>query len=356
MNVLSLFDGMSCGQIALNRVGIKYDNYFASEIDKHTIQITQKNYPKTIQLGDITQIKGEYLPKIDLLFGGSPCQSFSNAGNRTGFDGKSGLFWEYVRILKETNPTYFLLENVKMKKEWQDIISKEMGVEPIEICSSLFSAQQRKRLYWTNIPISKDFPHSDEVIADVLGLDIIAKRQQKILMSKVDFKVKVRKNYIDKIEFVNFLRNYNNKTIQEISDYCRAPKTMVEDWFRTDGSFSIPSEIYWFKLKECLCIDDNKYDKSITEFEEKNNSFDMAKRVYHIDGKHPTLTTLTGGGQRKTITDGKELFYLNPNHCEILQTVPLDYTQGVSERQRFRMLGNGWTVDVITHIFKILQL
>ena len=354
MNILSLFDGMSCGQIALNRVGINYENYFASEIDKHAIQITQKTYPKTIQLGDITQIKAEDLPKIDLLFGGSPCQSFSNAGDRTGFDGKSGLFWEYVRILKETNPTYFLLENVKMKKEWQDIISKEMGVEPIEICSSSFSAQQRKRLYWTNIPISKDFPHSDEVIADVLGLDIIEKRQQKILMSKVDFKVKVRKNYIDKIEFVNFLRSYKNKNIQEISDYCQAPKIMVEHWFRTDGSFSIPSELYWFKLKECLSIDDNKYDKAITEFEEKNNSFDMAKRVYHIDGKHPTLTTLTGGGQRKTITDGKELFYLNPNHCEKLQTVPFDYTEGVSERQRFRMLGNGWTVDVIAHIFKSL--
>ena len=116
MNVLSLFDGMSCGQIALNKVGINYENYFASEIDKHAIQITQKTYPKTIQLGDITQIKAEDLPKIDLLFGGSPCQSFSNAGDRTGFDGKSGLFWEYVRILKETNPTYFLLENVKMKK------------------------------------------------------------------------------------------------------------------------------------------------------------------------------------------------------------------------------------------------
>ena len=171
-------------------------------------------------------------------------------------------------------------------------------------------------------------------------------------MSKVDFKVKVRKNYIDKIEFVNFLRSYKNKTIQEISDYCQAPKTMVEHWFRTDGSFSIPSELYWFKLKECLSIDDERYDKAITEFEEKNNSFDMAKRVYHIDGKHPTLTTLTGGGQRKTITDGKELFYLNPNHCEKLQTVPFDYTEGVSERQRFRMLGNGWTVDVIAHIFK----
>ena len=117
MNVLSLFDGMSCGQIALNRAGIKYDNYFASEIDKYAIQITQKNYPNTKQIGDVTKIKGIDLPEIDLVFGGSPCQSFSNVGDGKGFDGKSKLFWEFVRVLKEVKPKYFLLENVKMKKE-----------------------------------------------------------------------------------------------------------------------------------------------------------------------------------------------------------------------------------------------
>ena len=120
INVLSLFDGMSCGQIALNKVGIEYENYFASEIDKYAIQVTQKNYPNTKQLGSVTEVNGIDLPKIDLLFGGSPCQSFSNAGNGKGFDGKSGLFFEFVRIFKEVNPTYFLLENVKMKKEWQN--------------------------------------------------------------------------------------------------------------------------------------------------------------------------------------------------------------------------------------------
>jgi DNA (cytosine-5)-methyltransferase 3A len=151
-NVLGLFDGMSCGQIALNKVGIKYDNYYASEIDVHAIKVTQHNYPNTIQLGDIHNIKGSDLPKIDLLFGGSPCQSFSSAGNRTGFDGKSGLFWEFVRVLNEVQPKYFLLENVKMKKEWEDIITKEMGVEPIRINSNLVSGQNRERLYWTNIP------------------------------------------------------------------------------------------------------------------------------------------------------------------------------------------------------------
>jgi DNA (cytosine-5)-methyltransferase 3A len=152
-NVLSLFDGMSCGQIALNKLGIKYDNYYASEIDEPAMSVTQFNYPNTIQMGSITELQSSQLPKIDLLFGGSPCQSFSNAGNGKGFDGKSGLFYDFVRLLKECKPTYFLLENVKMKKEWQDIISEELGVQPIKINSNLVSAQNRERLYWTNIPV-----------------------------------------------------------------------------------------------------------------------------------------------------------------------------------------------------------
>ena len=132
INVLSCFDGMSCGRIALERAGVKVENYFASEIEKAPIQVTQHNFPNTIQLGDVTKLKVSDLPKIDLLIGGSPCQSFSNAGKGEGFDGKSGLFWEYVRVLNEVKPKYFLLENVKMKKEWRDIISKELGVEPNE--------------------------------------------------------------------------------------------------------------------------------------------------------------------------------------------------------------------------------
>ena len=153
MNVLSLFDGMSCGQIALNKLGIKYDNYFASEIDKYAIQVTQKNYPNTKQIGSVVDVKGEDLPNIDLLIGGSPCQGFSFAGKQLNFDDpRSKLFFEFVRILEETKPKYFLLENVKMKKEYYDVITDILEVEPIEINSSLVSAQSRKRMYWTNIP------------------------------------------------------------------------------------------------------------------------------------------------------------------------------------------------------------
>ena len=153
IKVLSLFDGISCGQLALNELGFKIDKYYAAEIEKEPILITQKHFPNTIQLGDVKKIKGSDLPNIDLLIGGSPCQGFSMAGQMLNFeDERSKLFWEYVRLLKECKPKYFMLENVKMKKEWINIISKELGVEPIEINSNLVSAQDRKRLYWTNIP------------------------------------------------------------------------------------------------------------------------------------------------------------------------------------------------------------
>ena len=133
MNVLSLFDGISTGQQALKELGIEINHYFSSEIKEYAIKVTQKNFPNTIQIGDVTKLNTSNLPKIDLLIGGSPCQSFSNAGDGTGFNGKSKLFFEFVRILKEVKPKYFLLENVKMRKEWEEIITKELGVEPIHI-------------------------------------------------------------------------------------------------------------------------------------------------------------------------------------------------------------------------------
>jgi DNA (cytosine-5)-methyltransferase 3A len=197
MNVLSLFDGMSCGQIALERAGIKVNNYYASEIDKHAIKVTQANYPDTVQLGDVTQLKKrENSPKIDLLIGGSPCQGFSFAGKQLNFeDPRSKLFFEYVRLLKELKPKYFILENVRMKKESQDIISKYLGVEPIVINSNLVSAQNRHRLYWTNIPgvsipedkgiLLKDILQKDGENTTIMS-DRFAKRQEgrKCLVSE----------------------------------------------------------------------------------------------------------------------------------------------------------------------------
>ena len=357
MIILSLFDGISCGYLALERAGIKISKYYASEIDKNAIKIALKNHPDVIQLGDVRSIKGKELEPIDLLMGGSPCQSFSNAGDRTGFDGKSGLFFEFLRIKKEVNPKYFLLENVKMKQEWRDIITKEIGVEPIEIDSSLVSAQQRKRLYWTNIPLhSLKIDDKRIYLKDVLGLTV-DKTEDKICMTKSDFEVKVRKNFIDTKLLVDYLRSYKkNITNKQIAEYCNVPITKVEHWFRQDSSSAIPDEESWFKLKEILSIYSDKYDREVTEFEIKKNNFDMAKRIYHVRGKHPTLTTLTGGHQRKTITDGKDFFYLSPEHAEALQTLPKGYTEGLSNNQRFAVIGNGWTVDIIVNILKQMEV
>lgn len=153
MNVLSLFDGISCGQLALKRAGVPVNDYFASEIDKHAISVTQHHFPNTIQLGDVKSVTPYNLPKIDLILAGSPCQGFSSAGKRLNFnDERSALFFEFVRILKEVQPKYFLLENVRMNKDSEKIISELLDVEPIKINSALVSAQNRNRLYWTNIP------------------------------------------------------------------------------------------------------------------------------------------------------------------------------------------------------------
>ena len=283
INVLSLFDGMSCGQIALNKLGIKYDNYYASEIDKFAIGITKKNYPNTIHLGDVRDVKGGDLPKIDLLFGGSPCQSFSNAGNGKGFEGSSGIFWEYVRVLREVKPKYFMLENVKMKKEWQDIITKELGVEPIAINSSLLSGQNRPRLYWTNIP-GVEVPEDKGIkLKDILEDDNLVDKQH-LMTPKA-------------MIYMDGLRNGKQRW-----DYHKNP---------LDG--------------KAACIVASFYK-------------------------------LSGLGVLDYRTLGKPCRRLTPVECERLQTVPDNYTESASRTQRYKMIGNGWTVDVIAHIFSYMKL
>jgi len=170
INVLSLFDGISCGQIALERQGIEVENYFASEIDKYAIQVAKHNYPNTKHIGSVTDVMGSDLPKIDLLIGGSPCQGFSFAGKQLNFDDpRSKLFFEFVRLKNECKPTHFLLENNRMKQEYQDIISGYLGVEPIKINSNLVSAQNRNRLYWTNIPNVKIPQDKGIMLKDIIG-------------------------------------------------------------------------------------------------------------------------------------------------------------------------------------------
>ncbi len=303
MNVLSLFDGISCGQIALDKLGVKVDNYFASEIDKYAITITQANYPKTQQIGDVLKVKAKNLPKIDLLIGGSPCQGFSFAGAGLNFeDPRSKLFFEFVRLLKKCKPKYFLLENVKMKQEFQDIISDQLGVMPIKINSSLVSAQNRERLYWTNIPV-------------------IGQPKDKGILLK------------DIVEDGQVLKNKSQTILATL--YKENAKSMIK------------------RNKQGLLILKNIYPKK-----------GQNGNVYSIFGKCKTLSAgvgIKGNGIGSSNAPKIESINadgwrkLSPLECERLQTVPDGYTEHVSNTQRYKALGNGWTVDVIAFIFSFLN-
>lgn len=317
MNILSLFDGMSCGQIALNELGIKYDNYYASEIDAHAIKVTQANYPDTVQLGDVTKLTNENLPIIDLLFGGSPCQGFSFAGKQLNFDDpRSKLFFEFVRILKETKPKYFLLENVKMRKEFQDIISSYLGVEPIEINSSLKSAQFRRRLYWTNIP-GIEIPNDkgitiDDIIEDNIG----------------GIKVVFDKDGI----FKHIAMNKKNVIIEE--SY-KAPYTIYES--RTEEG-----KLERRRLRKLLGRDTTPRGVNHKE--------------YRVNQKDKCNCIVTVKTELDCIVDRQYNYrFLTMTELERLQTVPDGYTNHVSDSQRRKMLGNGWTVDIIKHIFSYMK-
>tara|TARA_R110000824_G_scaffold332932_1_gene519518 strand:- start:62 stop:958 length:897 start_codon:yes stop_codon:yes gene_type:complete len=297
MNVLSLFDGMSCGQIALDKLGIKVDNYFASEIDKSAIQTTQKNYPNTIQVGGVVELKGVDLPKIDLLIGGSPCQGFSIAGRKLNFqDPKSKLFFEFVRLLKETKPKYFLLENVRMPEEIANAIDDILGVKRIFINSVEFTGLIRKRYYWTNIPVDK---------------------------------VKSKLKYSPSPSI---------KTIGGVIDNS-VPYDKPMSFFLDRTPYK-PSE----SSDGIITINPKKNDGSQTW---------QRGRVYDVKGRCPTICASLF--DLNITEDHRNYRKLTINECEKLQGVPKDYTLGVPKGDRGKMLGNGWTVDVIKHIFKNLK-
>ena len=302
MNVLSLFDGMSCGQIALQRAGISYQNYFASEIDKHAIKVTQHNFPKTIQLGSVTEVKAENLPKIDLLIGGSPCQGFSFSGKQLNFeDPRSKLFFEFVRLLAECKPKHFMLENVVMKKEYQDVISEHLGVEPVRINSSLLSAQNRERLYWANFDIKQP---NDKGI----GLDDILETDDMINPAAIRG------------------RKLNKATI--------LGRRLNERGVRDDYNKEVP-------ITQCLEVRATNTNKSncLTTVEKDN-----------------VLTIMPIGRHRDAFKNKLPFrYYTLKEYCR-LQTVPETFFDNVvSESQAKKMLGNGWTVHVIAHIFSFLK-
>ena len=280
---MSLFDGISCGKVALDRAGIKVKKYYASEIDKFAMQVSEKNHPDIIQLGDVTSWRswGIDWENVGLLIGGSPCQGFSFAGKQLNFnDDRSKLFFVYVDILnhiKSVNPDVkFLLENVKMKSEWQDVISGYLGVKPIRINSSLVSAAKRDRLYWANFDVE---------MPDDKGI-----------------------------------------TFDDINQHST-------DWL---------SDTYIDKVSKWKAQQDP-----------------IANTTFI--GTNSKLPCLTARGYNQShsgmilISDGNKYRYLTNNEAELAMTLPIDYTAGITDRERARCIGNGWTVDVIAHIFKGLK-
>jgi DNA-cytosine methyltransferase len=374
--VYSMFDGHSCGQQALVRSGIKYNKYLASEIDPYAIQITQKNFPDTIQLGDVCGVVAKDLPKVDLLLAGSPCQGFSFAGKQLAFDDpRSALFFEFVRLLRELKPKYFLLENVRMKQEYLDVITEQVGgIEPILINSKLVSAQNRQRYYWTNIPNVTQPEDKGIVLRDVL------------------------EDYTDDVYLAGEKLQKNYKGGSQLNPNYKSQANTIHDVNKKSGT---------------ICAGTHGYANGYVGTPKQVGTavdirgYDIIKRVYSPDGKSPALTTMQGGHrQPKVVTgawrgrykidgvrqDGKgsvagkttqmlELRKdektnalttvqkdnvvvendtmnwrkLTPLECERLQTVDDNYTEGVSNTQRYKMLGNGWTIDVICHILNHIK-
>lgn len=355
MRALSLFDGMSCGQIALNRIGIKPAKYYASEIDKHAITVTRENYPETIHLGDVTNWENWDIDfsKIDLLIAGSPCQGFSFAGKQLAFDDpRSALFFVFVNIyehIKKLNPNIkFMLENVKMRKDYLKVISDTMGVEPIFINSALVSAQNRQRYYWTNIA----------------GVEVPEDRG----VTWGD----VRERGVNENRFY-----YTEKAMQWLGRHSRSKGKVLKIHSEEDKMQMLEASHY------------KKYSSQrffgIVDLPSDRQSVGAMRGRYLVNGKRQDGKQLTAGKTTQYIEfrhDGKtnalttvskdnvvvpftlpnripvfEFFfrYITPIECERLQTVPDNYTAAVSNTQRYKMLGNGWTVDVIAHIFKNLK-
>lgn len=285
IKVLSLFDGISCGMLALQRAEIEVDRYVAYEIDKYAIKISEKNYPQIEHYGDVSTADFTQYKGFDLLIGGSPCQSLSIVQSKTrqNLDGKSKLFFEYVRAKEEMQPKFFLFENVaSMNDESKKIISDLLGCEPILIDSKLFSAQQRPRYYWTNIPISPLPQECSLVLKDIMQVNVEEKYFYDYPLTNIDM----------------------SKQVCAIMDF-------------------------------------------------KNH--EMHKRIFNPNFKCHTLTTCGGGGTQKKVLDNGRARKLIPLEYERLQTLPDNYTNCVADGHRYSAIGNGWTVDVITHILKGLK-
>ena len=334
MRVLSLFDGMACGYEALLRAWIKVDKYYASEIDKYAIQIAMKNHPDIIQVGDVTKLKGEDFKDVDMIIGGSPCQGFSMAWKMLNFeDPRSKLFFEFVRLVKEIKPKYFLLENVKMKKEFQDVISEYMWVKPIEINSALLSAQNRKRLYRTNIP-NVSIPEDKGIrVKDILETNVDEKYYLSEAMLNCMMWINQKPSkYPRGKRFEQSLRNTNEKWI--------ANCVSTHAWSRPVDNFIIEENkilVNWAAIR-------NQHTKNWVE-----TQLNIRK-----DEKSNCVVS-SYADKLNQVKIWPRIRKLTPIECERLQTMPDNYTEWVSDTQRYKMLWNWWTCDVIAHIFSFIK-
>ena len=384
MNVLSLFDGMSCGQIALKKLGVPVKNYFASEIDKFAIKVAKANFPDMIHLGDVKEVwvsnsyegaiggspcttgiehEGE-THKIDLLIGGSPCQGFSFAGKQLNFDDpRSQLFFEYIRLLKALKPKYFMLENVKMSKQSQQIITDYLGVEPVEINSNLVSAQNRRRLYWTNIPVDGVPEDKGIVLADILE-DGYTDRDKSYCLDASYYKGGGASNvrlYFEKsrrqIVFGSGMKVLGTAT--DVKGARIVNRRLDENGTRKDYDRTI-EPVARLELRKddkggCLTTVQKDSVLAFPKILQRARGFNKGG-LKALDGKTPTISTSAWEhNNHLTLDEGTTWRKLTPVECERLQTVPDGYTDHVSNTQRYKMLGNGWTVDVVKHLFKGLQ-
>lgn len=327
-NVLSLFDGISCGRVALARAGIPVARYFASEIDKHATAIARARWPDTVHLGDVCGVQPEDLPSIDLLFAGSPCQGFSNNGTGDGFEHKqSKLFWEFIRLLRALKPTYFLLENVRMKQQWQDIISREVGCEPVAINSSLLSAQSRPRLYWTNLPSAGVPKDKGLTIFDILELP--ASPSQPMI-------TKAQKAYCLTATHGNCLGKDGKPIPSEIAHNTkRHQRTCIKVIGRVNRNGFATAEKVHSPTGLAPCVQ--------TRYPPKVGERVFSSTAVSKPSKHSGVAKLP-------VMEEGSWRMLTPVECERLQTLPDNYTSQLSDRQRYRALGNGWTVDVVAHL------
>lgn len=384
INVLSLFDGKSGAQIALERAKIKVNNYFACEIDQPCIIVAMANYPNTIQLGDVTKIKAVDLPKIDLVIGGSPCQGFSFSGKQLNFkDPRSALFFEFVRIWKEVhaiNPdAKFLLENVNMKKEYMGVINRALEILPANINSNRVSAQNRNRWYWTNIKTKKvgffgevysDIPQPEDkgiLLRDILEDDVPSKYflSAKAIKGLATHAHNRRQNWTlngsnDKAKAItvshanrNLDSNYvcvamRGRNPENPSDRRTGSPTQQRLEAKTDGKTNCLTSV----AKDNLIMSTNYIQWDVSGKGHKSQQ----DRAFFENTKHGALASSRAETKTGVLTNDHKLRRLTPIECERLQTIPDNYTNHVSDTQRYKMLGNGFTIDVIAHILKQWKL